>query len=122
MGHVHVDTYIKGKKGEQLLGEILVDTGATYTMLSPKVVKQVGATKIPPYTLDVELGDGRKASVSVYAASIRIGDREGPAIILAFEDVKQVVGVQTLESLGLKVDTLTGKLEPTRPKGIAYFY
>jgi len=122
MGHVHVDTHIKGKKGAQLLNEILVDTGATYTMLSPKVVKQIGATKIPPYTLDVELGDGRKVSASVYAASIKIDDREGPAIILTFEGVKQVIGVQTLESLSLKVDTLTGKLEPTRPKGVAYFY
>jgi predicted aspartyl protease len=53
---------------------------------------------------------------------IRIEDREGPAIIATFEGVKHVLGVQTLEALGLKVDPLTGKLQPTRPKGIAYFY
>ena len=35
---------------------------------------------------------------------------------------KQGHSAQTLESLGLKPNPDTGKLEPTRPKGVAYFY
>jgi len=122
MGHVVVNISVKGERGEQALTEVLVDTGATYTVLSPEVVKQVGAWKIAPYTLEVGLGDGRKVTAFVYAASIAIDGREGPAIILAFEGAKEVVGVQALESLGLKVDPATGKLEATRPEGLAYFY
>jgi len=122
MGHVRVNARIKGGKGECELSEILADTGATYTILPLEVIEGVGAVKIPPYAMDVELGDGRTVRASVYAASIEISDREGPAIILAFEKAKSVLGVQTLESLGLKVDPTTGMLEPTRPKGIAYFY
>ncbi|MHC1610384.1 MAG: aspartyl protease family protein [Candidatus Methanospirareceae archaeon] len=122
MGHVHVNACIKNEKAELVLKEILVDTGATYTVLSLKRVEEVGAVRIPPYEMDVELGDGRTVRASIYAASIKIEDREGPAIILAFEGAKEVIGVQTLESLGLKVDTSTNRLEPTRPRGIAYFY
>lgn len=122
MGHVHVNAYIRNKKAEIELKEILVDTGATYTVLSSERIEEVGAVKVPPYEMDVELGDGRTVRASIYAASIKIEDREGPAIILAFEGAKEVIGVQTLESLGLKVDTSTNRLEPTRPSGIAYFY
>jgi len=122
VGHVHVNARIKGEKGERELNEILVDTGASYTVLPSELVKEVRAVEIPPYTMDVELGDGRTVTASVHAASIEIDDREGPAIILAFEGAKEVIGVQTLESLGLRVDPSTGMLEPTRPKGIAYFY
>lgn len=35
---------------------------------------------------------------------------------------KTVIGVETLESIGLKLDPTTGNLEFTRPKGMAYFY
>ncbi|KPV64563.1 MAG: hypothetical protein AOA66_0096 [Candidatus Bathyarchaeota archaeon BA2] len=121
MGHVHVDAYIKGTKGELKLQNVLVDTGATYTMFSMNLLDEVGAIKTS-YTLDLELGDGRKVKAEVYVAAIRIEDREGPAIVATFKDVKQVLGTQTLESLGLKVDPSTGRLEPTRPKGVAYFY
>lgn len=36
---------IKGETGERALTDILVDSGATYSVLSPEMVKQVGATK-----------------------------------------------------------------------------
>ena len=37
MGHVVVNISVKGEIGEQALTEVLVDTGATYTVLSPEV-------------------------------------------------------------------------------------
>jgi len=121
MGHVISNIAIKGESGEQTLTEILVDTGATYSVLPPEVVEEVGAMKAS-FTTDVELGDGRRVKAAVYLASASIDGREGPVIILSFEGAKEVIGVQTLESLGLKLDPTTGKLEVTRPKGVAYFY
>lgn len=121
MGHIVSNVTIKGEKGEQALSQILIDTGATYTVLSPEVTRQVGATRAP-LTMNVELGDGRKVKAAVYYAIASIDGREGPAIVLAFEGAKEVIGVQTLEALGLKLDPATGKLEATRPKGLAYFY
>ena len=121
MGYVLSNMTIKGEKGERALTDILVDSGATYTVLPPQVMEQVGAVK-SSLTTDVELGDGRKVKAAIYYASASIDGREGPAIILSFEGAKQVIGVQTLEALGLKLDPTTGKLEATRPKGVAYFY
>lgn len=122
MGHVRVDLYVWGVKGELKLEKVLVDTGATYTVLPKKVLEEVGAVKVPPYTTPLELGDGRKVEAEVYAVAIKVGDREGPGLILTFEGAKTVLGVQALEALGLRVDPTTGELEATRPKGIAYFY
>ena len=121
MAHVNVNITLRGETGTRALSGILVDTGATYTILYPASLEQVGAFKAS-FTMDVELGDGRKVPASVYYAAIAVDGREAPAIVLAFEGAREVIGMQTLESLGLKPDPDTGKLEPTRPKGVAYFY
>jgi predicted aspartyl protease len=121
MGHVLSNMTIKGETGERALTDILVDSGATYTVLSSLVMEQVGAVKAS-LTTDVELGDGRKVKAAIYYASAGIDGREGPAIILSFEGAREVIGVQTLEALGLRLDPATGKLEATRPKSLAYFY
>ena len=76
----------------------------------------------PPYTAMLELGDGRKVEAEVYAAAIKVGDREGPGLILTFEGAKTVLGVQALEALGLRVNPATEELEATRPKNTAYLY
>ncbi len=45
-----------------------------------------------------------------------------PCIAITFDGAQTVIGVETLESIGLKLDPTSGKLEFTRPKGLAYFY
>jgi predicted aspartyl protease len=52
---------------------------------------------------------------------VSIGDRSAAALA-CFEGAKSVIGVRTLEDLGLNVDPVSGRLEATRPKNIAYFY
>lgn len=121
MGHVSVDLHVRGTKGEVKLEKVLVDTGATYTVLPLKVLKDVGAVKTP-HPIAVELADGRRVKADVYVATVEVNGREGPALILNFKNAKTVLGVQALEALGLRVDPTTGELEATRPKGIAYFY
>ncbi len=69
-----------------------------------------------------ELADGKVVEAETYAIRAAIGDRDGPAIAASFDGAKAVIGVQTLESLGLKVNPITGEIEATRQKGIAYFY
>jgi predicted aspartyl protease len=121
LGHVNVDIVPKGEAGTRALSGILVDTGATYTALPPAVLEQVGAYKASS-TMDVELADGRKVPASIHYAAIALDGREAPAIVVAFEGAREVVGVKTLDSLGLKPNPDTGQLEPTRPEGVAHFY
>jgi len=99
----------------------LVDTGATFTVLPPAILEEVGATKVPT-TTRLELGDGRAVDAEVYAAVMEVEDRKGPTLIVTFTGAKPVLGVRTLEDLGLKVDPIKGCLEATRPAGIAYYY
>ncbi|MFQ6113031.1 MAG: hypothetical protein ACE5NG_02955 [bacterium] len=58
----------------------------------------------------------------VYGVAIKIEEVEAPAISITFKGARIVIGVETLESIGLRLDPTTGKLEFTRPKGVAYFY
>lgn len=115
-----MDVTIKGSKGSKSIKGLLVDTGATYTVLPRDDLKEVGAWG--GGKVKIELGDGRSKKADFYLVRLRALDREGPAIAVTFKGTKPVVGVQTLESLGLKVDPNKRRLEPTRPKGLAYFY
>jgi predicted aspartyl protease len=121
MGHVYADVVVRGAVGEALLKGVIVDTGASYTVLPRDVVERVGAWPIP-HSVDLELGDGRVVKAGVYAVIVSIGDRSAAALAACFEGAKSVIGVRTLEDLGLKVDPVSGRLEATRPKNVAYFY
>lgn len=60
------------------------------------------------------MGDVRVARARVFIAEAEIeGRRGGPVRILAFSGAMPVIGVDTLETLGLRVDPVTGKIEKT---------
>jgi len=44
------------------------------------------------------------------------------ATYITFTGAQSVIGVETLESVGMKLDPARSKLEFTRPKGMAYFF
>jgi len=121
LGHVYADVRIMGAKGEATLKNAIIDTGVSYTALPKDVIEKVHAWALPR-TIELELGDGRTVKTDTYAVIIGVEDREAATIAVGFKEAKPVVGVRTLEDLGLKVDPTSGKLEPTRPKGLAYFY
>ncbi|MCD5390757.1 retroviral-like aspartic protease family protein [candidate division NPL-UPA2 bacterium] len=121
MGHLHTDIRVRGIKDEAKLKKVLIDTGATYTVLPADILEKVGASRIPAL-VEVELGNGKKVKAKAYGVVIRIQDIEAPTISITFEGAKTVIGIETLESIGLRLDPTTGELEFTRPKGMAYFY
>jgi len=121
MGHIFTDIVIRGSKSSKQLKKVLIDTGATYTVLPKGELDEIGAWGPMP-DVDVELGNGSKVKAQAYGVMIKIKDAEAPAIGITFEGAQIVVGVETLESLGLKLDPTTGKIAFTRPKGMAYFY
>jgi len=121
MGHLHTDANVRGNKAAVELKNVLIDTGATYTVLPEKVLEEVGAWG-PIGEVEVELGNKQKVKAKAYGVAIEIKGVEAPAISITFEGAQTVVGVETLESIGLRLDPTTGELEFTRPKGLAYFY
>ena len=83
MGHVYADIIVRGRIGEILLKNIIVDTGASYTVLDKNIVEKIGAWFIP-YKIDLELGDGRIVKADVYAVIISLEDRSSCYISFMF--------------------------------------
>lgn len=121
MGHLYTDMTVRGSKSSARLKNVLIDTGATYTVLPESVLKKVGGARVP-VEIQVELGNGKKVKAKAYGVAVKIEGVEAPSISITFKGAQTVIGVETLESIGLKLDPTTGKLEFTRPRGMAYFY
>ena len=47
IGHLHTDMTVRGSKAAIELKNVLIDTGATHTVLPEEVLEQVGAGRIP---------------------------------------------------------------------------
>lgn len=96
-----------------------MDTGASLTVIGPDVLKDAGAMETP-WTMDLMLGNKTKVKAKIQMAEIEIEGRKGPMRIATFDDAVPVIGVDTLETLGFKVDPATGKLEEVRGEFLLY--
>ncbi len=121
MTHVYTTVMAIGSKGRKEIPDLLVDTGATFTVLPTEVLQEIGASSLP-FTARLELGDGRVVEAEQYALVLSVDGRQGGTLAETFRDAKPVLGVRSLEDLGLKVDPVAERLEPTRPSGVAYYY
>lgn len=119
MGHIYTDALIRGLKGDKKLERVLVDTGASFTVMSLDVVKEVAAIETP-WSVDLMLGDKRMIKAKVYVVEVEVGGRKGPVRIAAFKDAIPALGVDTLETLGLQADPVSGKLTPVRGEYLLY--
>lgn len=121
MGHIHADIRVKGSKRTADLKNVLIDTGATFTVLPEDVLEEIGAARIPT-EVEIELGNGQKVMARAFGVAIQIEGVEGPSVTVTFDGARTVIGVETLESLGVTLDPTTGSLVFARPGGVAYFY
>ena len=94
--------------------EFLVDTGATYSIIPPALARRVGAPTLPRKFV-VSLADGTRRRLGACSIGVTVAGRTGPTIALLRAGAEPVLGVETLEVLGLKVNPDKGGLEPTRP-------
>ena len=111
MGHIRQDVSIKGKKPANV--RMLVDTGATFSVIPKALARELG---IAPsrHSMMVTLADGRRRRWPFGLALFRIGDREVGSTLLVGDVAEPILGVETLEALGLAVDPRKGRLIPTR--------
>jgi predicted aspartyl protease len=91
--------------------EFLADTGAMYTSLPESLLKQLEI--VPKGKRSFLIASGERKEFSVGEAYIEIEGTGVISIVLyGSEGVPCLLGVTTLELLGLQVDTTTGKLKP----------
>ncbi len=109
MGHVWVKVKI-GDPGKKRVIEVeaLVDTGATLTVIPRRLANELGLEPTGRSVVDTGAGRIELERTRIW---IEIEGREEivPALISDVID-KVLIGVTTLEVLGLQVDPLTGRL------------
>jgi predicted aspartyl protease len=92
---------------------MFVDTGATFSVLPPALADDIGIIRVSR-TYRMTLADGSGVEMEVGTAFFRVLDREAPATVLIGSVDEPILGVETLEALGLTVDPTTGTLHKKR--------
>lgn len=112
MGITYIKGRVRGPKGERDV-RFLVDSGTTYTLLPEAVWKAIGLEPKREHTF--VLADGRTLvrKVSECYLILPQGEAHTP-VILGEADDEALLGVVTLEILGLVLNPFKRTLEPMR--------
>ncbi len=91
--------------------EVLVDTGAVYSMLPDSLLRhKLGLT--PMEEISFTLADGSTKVLGVGEARFKIGDRERVSQVMFGPEGRFLLGAVTLQSFGLIADTTHHRLIP----------
>ena len=112
MGMVYALMEVGDPAGERFIPfRGLVDTGAFYSTLPTKLLGLLGLS--PTGTDDFELADGRSIERGYTVAMLRYdGDTVRVPVIFDDSNSQQLIGATALESFGLVVDPVFGRLAP----------
>jgi clan AA aspartic protease len=111
MGHIHQKVRLRAGKAATV--HMLVDTGATFTVIPRRLAKAIGMRR-PQRLVKVRLADGRTLRLGADVAILQIDGRQAPATVLVGKVDEPVLGVEALEALGLVVDPHRKRLSPSR--------
>ena len=113
MGLVFVEGTVTGPTGKQAKLKFLVDSGATYTLLPKNIWRAIGLKPID--SVKCVLADGTEVERKVSECRIALpqGQRHTP-VMLGEKSDEALLGVVTLEILGLILNPFTRTLQPMR--------
>ena len=112
MGVTIIEGEVKGPKGRETV-EFLIDSGATYSLLPLNVWKKIGLK--PKRKMKFTLADGTAIERDVSECYIILPQGEGHTpVILGEESDEALIGVVTLEILGLVFNPFKRTLHPMR--------
>ncbi len=111
MGHIVVRARLSARRSAT--ADFLVDTGATHSIVPPALARKVGAPTLPQ-RFEVSLADGRRRRLKACSMGVSVAGRTGPTIALLLPGSDPLLGSETLEALGLKVNPERRRLEPSR--------
>ena len=112
MGVTYIVGRVKGPLGEEEVS-FLVDSGATYTVLPERVWRSIGLKPLREH--DFILADGTviRRKVSECFISLPQGEAHTP-VVLGEADDYALLGIVTLEILGLILNPFKRTLQPMR--------
>jgi clan AA aspartic protease len=113
VGLVFVEGTVTGPTGQQVSLQFLVDSGATYTLLPHHIWPLIGLT--PKRSVRCTLADGTIIERQVSECHIALPDGDGHTpVILGEPGDEALLGIVTLENLGLVLNPFTRTLKPMR--------
>jgi clan AA aspartic protease len=111
MGLTFVEAIVTGPTGQSRQLKLMVDSGAAYSLLPTKVWKAIKLK--PKKTASFTLADGTNIERKVSECHIALAGEEGHTpVILGEADDEALLGVITLENLGLVLDPFKRTLQP----------
>jgi len=113
MGIIYIEGQVKGPSGKQKNVKFLVDSGAIYSLLPKMVWKEIKLK--PKRKISFTLTDGTTVERAVSEAFVVFpqGEAHTP-VILGEEGDQALLGVVTLEILGLVFNPFDRTLHPMR--------
>ncbi len=116
MGHTYANVVFHGQKQKRVVERVLVDTGATYTIMPASLAEEIGVF-LTPYRSQLTLADKSRKDVSIGMIEVEVEGRREPVQVAIIDDGVLVLGVQALEALGFEVNPVSKKLEVIRDSG-----
>ena len=113
MGLTYIEGTVTGPSGKQTTAEFLVDSGAKYTLLPEESWKTLELS--PKRRMTFTLADGTRIERNISECHIALpqGDGHTP-VILGEPGDEALLGVVTLEELGLVLNPFQRSLHPAR--------
>ncbi len=112
MGITYIEGRVRGPSGEEVV-RFLIDSGATYTVLPEEVWRRIGLKPIREHEFALADGTIVKRWVSECYISLPQGEAHTP-VVLGERDDHAILGVVTLEILGLVFNPFKRTLQPMR--------
>jgi len=113
MGITYIQGQVKGPRGRQADVKFLIDSGAMYSVLPEAVWKEIGLK--PKRKMSFTLADGTTIDRQISEVHLKLtqGEAHTP-VILGEENDQALLGVVTLEILGLVFNPFDRTLQPMR--------
>lgn len=113
MGITYIEGIVKGNGGKQVSVKFLIDSGASYTLLSPEQWKAIKLK--PKKSMTFTLADGTTVERKISECFLSLPQGEGHTPVILGEDGDQpLLGAVTLEILGLTLNPFNRTLQPAR--------
>ena len=113
MGLTYIEGTVTGPDGKTAGVNFLVDSGATYTLLAEQYWKSIGLT--PKREMTFTLADGTQIKRNISECKITLPQGEGHTpVILGEPGDESLLGIVTLEILGLVLNPFNRTLQPMR--------
>ena len=113
MGITYIEGEVTGPTGKQTTVRFLVDSGATYTLLPSDNWRAIELS--PKRRMTFTLADGATVEREISECHITLPQGEGHTpVILGEPGDEPLLGIVTLEILGLVLNPFTRTLQPMR--------